>query len=195
VRFLVVYGHPVPGSFSAAVLDRLVVALEAESHQVDLIDLYADHFDPVLAEAQRQAVFDPDTADPVVADHVRRLLAAQGLVLVYPTWWGGLPAMVKGWLDRVLVLGAAYDLVPGRNRVTGRLRNIRRLAAVTSHGSSKLVNVVQGEPGKLLVTRQLRALCHWRCRTTWLAHYEDDRAGDEERRAFLDRVEIVARRW
>jgi len=195
VRLLVVYGHPVPGSFSGAVLDRLVTVLAAQGHEVDLIDLYADGFDPVLVEGERQAVFEAGSADPVVATHVRRLLAAQGLVLVYPTWWGGLPAIVKGWVDRVFVLGAVYDLVPGRNRVTGRLRNIGRLAAVTSHGSPKLVNTLQGEPGKLLVTRQLRALCHWRCRTTWLAHYGDDRAGDEERRAFLDKVETITRRW
>ena len=195
MRFLVVYGHPVPVSFNAAVLDRVTATLQAGGHHVDLVDLYAEGFDPVLTAGERQQPFDPARADPVVAGHVERLRGADGLVFVHPTWWGGAPAIVKGWMDRVLALGVAYDLVPGRNRVSGRLRHIRRLAAVTTHGSSKVVNVLQGEPGKLLVTRQLRVLCHWRCRTSWLAHYGDDRAGYEQRQAFLRRVEAVVGRW
>jgi putative NADPH-quinone reductase len=69
------------------------------------------------------------------------------------------------------------------------LRNVRRLAAVTTHGSSKFLNMVEGESGKRTLTRSLRSMCHPFARTTWLAMYGIDNASDDERAAFLDRVE------
>jgi putative NADPH-quinone reductase len=97
--------------------------------------------------------------------------------------------MLKGWFDRVWVTGVVYELPAGKNRITALLHNVKRIVVVTTHGSSKLVNAVQGEPGKRTVTRSLRALCnHW-CRTDWLAMYAVDRATPEQCDRFLDRVE------
>ena len=72
-------------------------------------------------------------------------------MLVYPTWWSGQPAMLKGWIDRVWVAGVAWDLPPGANVLRARLRNVRRIVVVTTHGSSKLVNALEGEAGKRTV--------------------------------------------
>jgi putative NADPH-quinone reductase len=117
------------------------------------------------------------------------------LVLVYPTWWGGPPAILKGWLDRVWIEGVAYALPAGTDRVQPRLRNLRRLVVVTTHGSPKRINVIEGEPGKHLVGRQLRALCHPLARTRWIAMYGMDTADDAGRREFLTRVERRLSRW
>jgi putative NADPH-quinone reductase len=97
--------------------------------------------------------------------------------------------MLKGWIDRVWVSGVAYELPDGANRIRPRLHNVRRIAAVTTHGSSKLVNTLQGEGGKRVVSRSLRALCHPFARTKWIALYGIDRATDADRAKFLDRVE------
>jgi putative NADPH-quinone reductase len=102
--------------------------------------------------------------------------------------------MLKGWIDRVWVQGVAYELPEGSNRIRPRLRNIRRIVAVTTHGSSKLVNGVQGEGGKRVVTRSLRVLCHRRVRTRWVALYDIDRADAAARTKFLDRVERAMHR-
>ena len=96
-------------------------------------------------------------------------------MLVYPTWWSGQPAMLKGWIDRVLGLRCRVDPAGWRHALRPRLRNVRRIVVVTTHGSSKLVNAIQGEGGKRTVTRALRLLCHRRCRTTWIALYGVDR--------------------
>jgi putative NADPH-quinone reductase len=194
-RVLVVAAHPRPDSYGAAVRRRVLTGLAVAGRDVDLLDLYAEGFDPVLGAAERQRRFDPATADPVVADHVARLTGATALVFVHPTWWSGPPAIVKGWMDRVLALGAAYELVPGRDRITGRLRRVRRLAVVTTHGSPRWVNVVQGEAGRLTVLRQLRLLCHPLCRREWVALYGLDRADAAARAAFLDRVERRFSAW
>ncbi|MBA3605813.1 MAG: NAD(P)H-dependent oxidoreductase [Actinomycetota bacterium] len=187
MRTLVVYCHPDAESFVAAVKDRAVEALRAAGHNVRVTDLYAEGFDPLFSAAERARHLEVG-ADRTVTRHVVDLQWCQQLVLVYPTWWSGQPAMLKGWIERVWVRGATWDLPVGGNRIRGRLRNVRRIVAITTHGSSKLVNAVQGEPGKRIVTRTLRAVCHPLARTRWIAMYGVDVASDEDRHAFLVRI-------
>ena len=97
--------------------------------------------------------------------------------------------MLKGWIDRVWVAGVAWELPPGANVVRPLLRNIRRIVVITGHGSSKLVNALEGEAGKRTMTRAMRAMCSRRTRTTWCAIYGLDTAGDDERAGFLTKVQ------
>lgn len=179
--------HPDPESFSAAARDRVVAALTARGDEVRVTDLYADGFNPVLSAVERQRHLEPGP-DPSVANHAADLQWCQHLVLVYPTWWSGQPAMLKGWIDRVWVRDVAFDLPSESSRVHARLRNVRRITVVTTHGSSKFVNAIEGEAGKRMVTRTLRAVCHPLVRTRWIALYGLDRASEHDRVAFLDRV-------
>jgi NAD(P)H dehydrogenase (quinone) len=184
---LVVHCHPNPASLSAAARDRAVAALTARGADVRVTDLYATGFNPVLSALARERHLEPGP-DPSVADHARDLQWCEHLVLVYPTWWSGPPAMLKGWIDRVWVRDVAFDLPSESSRVHARLRNVRRITVVTTHGSSKFVNAVEGEAGKRLVRRTLRAVCHPLARTRWVAMYGVDTAGADRRAAFLDRV-------
>lgn len=189
----VVFCHPHHDSLAGAALDRVLRGLERGGHSVRMSDLYADGFEPALTldEKTNQLVDHRDHPEvrPSLAGYIDNLTWCDTLVLVYPTWWGGQPAMLKGWFDRVWVTGVVYELPAGKNRITALLHNVKRIVVVTTHGSSKLVNAVQGEPGKRTVTRSLRALCnHW-CRTDWLAMYAVDRATPEQCDRFLDRVE------
>ena len=97
--------------------------------------------------------------------------------------------MLKGWIDRVWVRGVAWELPDGATRLRPLLRNVRRIVAVTTHGSSKWMNALEGEAGKRVVTRSLRVLCHPACRTSWIALYGVDHASPEQRTRFLERVE------
>jgi putative NADPH-quinone reductase len=187
MRTLVVTCHPDPSSFTAAVAERALITVRGRGHEVRLTDLYAEGFDPLFTAAERRGHLEPGF-DPAVAHHVDDLKWCERLVLVYPTWWSGQPAMMKGWIERVWVRDVAFYLPPDSNRVHARLRNVRRLVAITTHGSSKFVNAVEGEAGKRLVTRTLRAVCHPLARTTWLAMYGVDTSTAAQRAAFLDRV-------
>lgn len=187
-RALVVHCHPLADSFVATVRDRVVAGLEAGGAAVRLCDLYADGFDPGFTAADHARHLAPGT-DPSLTSYADDLQWCDTLVLVYPTWWSGQPAMLKGWIDRVWVNGVAWTLPEGANRLAPGLRNVRRLVAVTTHGSSKWINVVEGEGGKRTVTRSLRTMCHPLARTTWLALYGIDSAAESKRTAFLDRVE------
>ena len=87
-----------PKAFCAAVRDAAVRGLEKAGHEIDLLDLYAEGFDPVMPADERRRYNEMKLADHPFPDHARRLKAAEGLIFVYPTWWYGLPAMLKGWL-------------------------------------------------------------------------------------------------
>ncbi len=187
MKTLVVTCHPDPASFTAAIAERVVAAIQGRGDETRVTDLYQEGFDPLFTAAERRRHLDPG-ADPAVADYAADLQWCQRLVLVYPTWWSGQPAMLKGWIERVWVRDVAFDMPPHSNRMHARLHNVRRLVAITTHGSSKFINAVEGEAGKRMVTRTLRAVCHPLARTTWLAMYGVDTSTDQQRRAFLDRV-------
>jgi NAD(P)H dehydrogenase (quinone) len=187
-NMLVVFCHPVRDSFVGACLDRTVAALEVSGHSVRVIDLYADDFQPALSLLERQSYKDPIDTKTEIVGYVKDLRWATGLVLVYPTWFGAQPAMLKGWFDRVWVDGVAYRLPTKPGLLIPGLRNIRSLTVVTTHGSGKFMNSLQGEPGKRVALRGLRSLCARRCRTRWIAFYGNDRSDNTARTSFLARV-------
>ena len=106
MNVLVLLGHPTPESFNHAMAHTVVGELAAGGHVVAFHDLYAEGFDPVLTGAEI-----PRDADlpPSVARHCAELAAADGIVIVHPNWWGMPPAVLKGWVDRVVRPGTAYE--------------------------------------------------------------------------------------
>jgi NAD(P)H dehydrogenase (quinone) len=188
MKVLLVFTHPSPQSYTAAVLVRALAGLATGGHEVDVIDLYAEGFDPQLTADERFRSGDDPATDPHVQRQVELLRRAEAVVFVHPTWWSGPPAMLKGWLDRVWVSDVAYT-VGRRGRLRPALRHVRRLVVITSHGSSKIVNMVEGESGKLLFGRSLRRLIAPFGRFRWISLYNIDRATPARREAHLTRVE------
>lgn len=188
MKAYLVYCHPDPDSFTSAVRQRAVAALQSAGHEVRVTDLYADGFDPAMTLEEVRDHLGPPEHKPGVARYCENLLWCEALVFIYPTWWSGQPAMLKGWLDRVLIRGVAWDLPDGATHIAARLTNVRRLVAVTTHGSSKFINLLEGETGRRVISRAVRVLCRRTARTTWLSLYGIDRATGAQREAFLDRV-------
>src|SRR5205085_5112672 len=123
-RFLVIYAHPVPDSYVGALRRCVTQALTQAGHEVDDCDLYAEAFDPVMSREERAVYHDVTRNRPADDTHVSRLLRAEGLVFVFPTWWYGIPAILKGYLDRVWLPGVAFEVDNGRTRPL--LRHITR---------------------------------------------------------------------
>jgi len=113
-----------------------------------------------------------------------RLAVTEHLVVVYPTFWGAPPALLQGWLHATC--GPWIDGSAGLDQ--SPLRSVRRLTAVTSHGSARWVNIVQGEPGLCLWKRTVLALCAPGACFDWQALYKIDRLDEAGRKAFLERV-------
>lgn len=188
-RVLVVYCHPYPDSLIGAARDRVRAGLDAAGHEVRVIDLYAEGFDPAFSAWERAHHHDSPDTKPAIAAHVAALRWCERLVLVYPTWWSAQPAMLKGWIDRVWIDGVAWQLPEGANRIEPLLRNIRRITVVTTHGSSRLVNLAQGDAGRHLVKRSLRFLCSRTTRVRWLALYGVDSIPAADRTRYLTKLE------
>jgi NAD(P)H dehydrogenase (quinone) len=106
-RVLVVCCHPNPESFTHAVFARVVAGLDAAGCDTDPLDLYAEGFDPVLVVNATRRRRDLDKV-PETAPHRARVAQADAVAFVYPVWWGGFPAMLKGFIDRVFVSGLTY---------------------------------------------------------------------------------------
>ncbi|MEM8788405.1 MAG: NAD(P)H-dependent oxidoreductase [Pseudomonadota bacterium] len=184
---MVVHAHPCDESFSAALFGRTVETLGARGWQVDSCSLYQEQFQPVLSAAERRGYHDMDGNTGPVQAYVDRVTAAEALVLVFPVWNFGYPAILKGFLDRVFLPGVSFVLDGGR--VRGNLRSIRRLAAVTTYGGDRLRATLVGDPPRRSVMRHLRAVTHPRARARYLALYDMNRADADRRAAFLSRVE------
>ena len=194
MRVLVIYCHPRPDSFGAALRDSVMDGLTAAGHAVELRDLYAEGFDPVLSAAQRGAYFDEAGNAVGLEDHVVSLRPAEGLVLVYPTWWFGMPAMLKGWFDRVWLPGVAFRL-GGPKALVPLLTGLRRIGVVTTYGSPWWLLWWVGWPDRRVVRRGLRPLCARGCRIHWIGLTEMDVDSPERRGRFLARVRRHFSAW
>ena len=188
MRCLLVYCHPVPESFCAALRDAAAETLRARGWEVRLVDLYADGFQPVLSAEEHRVHRDRAPADPLLAPYVEGLRWAEAILFVYPTWWYGLPAMLKGWLDRVWATDVVFRLPKGKGGIESMMQHVTRLGVITTCGAPWWWSILVGQPGRKTLLRGMRALCARRCRTFYLAHYLMDVSTDTSRAAFLGKV-------
>ena len=190
MKVLLVVAHPCHDSYTYACAAAATRGLTRGGHTVDTIDLDAESFRPDMSRDEHIAYeSDAPILDPMVDDHAGRLLAADAIVFVYPTWWSGLPAVLKGWLERVMVPGVGFTLDPQSRKVQPGLRNIRRIVGISTYGSPWRYVKLMNDNGRRIITRALRMSCGWRARTTWLALYALDTADEERRRGHLEHIE------
>lgn len=191
MKLLLVYCHPDPHSYCAALRDAALAGLRQAGHEVRVVDLYGEGFNPVFS-AEEKASYLADTQRNIdgVAGHVELLRWAEGWVAVYPTWYYGLPAMLKGWLDRVWLPGVTFTVASGKQRrIGGQLSQIRLFVGITTSGSPWWWLKLIGDPGRSLLMKGLRPLYGARCRRRWLQLYDMNHRSQDERAAFIDRVQ------
>jgi putative NADPH-quinone reductase len=191
MRVFVLYAHPVETSFGAALHAASVAALREVGHEVDDCDLYAEEFNPVMSRQERINYHELEVCTKPVQTYVDRVRAAQAIVLVYPVWNFGFPAILKGFFDRVFLPGVSFRLENGL--VWPNLHNIRKLAAVTTYGGHRWRALVMGDPPRKSVKRVLRAVIHPLASSHYLALYDLNRASDATRANFLERVRHAMR--
>ena len=186
MNILVLYAHPVETSFNAGLHRTIVERLTAAGHTIDDCDLYAEDFDPRLTRTERLGYHDQRSPADAVAGYVGRLRNAEALVLSFPVWNYGYPAILKGFFDRVFLPGVSFKLVDGKVRPT--LHNIRKMAAVTTYGGSRFRAMLMGDPPRKIVKRMLRATIRPGAPVSYLAHYSMNLSTDETRKAFMAKV-------
>ncbi len=186
MKALVLFAHPCEESFGAALHNQIVTTLNDRGWDVDDCDLNAEGFQPVLTAEERRAYHDePENCGPV-QPYVDRLQTAEALIFSFPVWNFGYPAILKGFLDRVFLPGVSFKLVDGK--VKPNLTHIRKLAAVTTYGGTRWRAFGAGDPPRKHFTRAV-----WHVtrpdKMRYLALYDMNRATQEQRSAFLGKVE------
>lgn len=172
---MIVHAHPVPDSLGRALFLAAIEGLTTEEGSAG---------SPTAGSPIAVSLYDGD--DPTVAD----LRHVETLVFVYPTWWGGPPAILLDWIGRRL--GPWIDGAPSE---PSPLLSVRKLAVVTTHGSPKLLNRVTGEPGRHLFADSVRTMCAPGCRWQWIAYYGIDADDAATRKAFVAGVPGRLRRF
>lgn len=194
MRTVLIVAHPDPRSFTHAIADRMRGTLVSRGHHVIVHDLYAEGFRAAMSAEERHEYHgEQPVLDPLVAVHIADITDADTLIFVYPTWWSGLPAILKGWFERVMVPGVGF-VFDARGKVRPGLTNVRRLVGVSTYGSTWPYVKAINDNGRRTVLRAMRLSTGVRTRSTWLAMYGVDSATGADREAFLDRCEQKAAR-
>jgi NAD(P)H dehydrogenase (quinone) len=190
MRVAVILAHPSPGSFAHELAARAVAGLTAGGHEVVLVDLYAVGFRAAMSPGERGAYHgDTPIIDPLVQAQADLLQSIDTLVVVYPTWWSGLPAILKGWLERVLVPGVGFRFDDRSGKIRPGLTNIRHLIGISTYGSPRSYVRAINDNGRRTLMRALRLSCGWRTSRTWLGLYAIDTTTRDQRQEFAARVE------
>ena len=193
MRVLVYYAHPVETSFVAGLHETAVATLRARGHEVDDCDLNMEGFNPVLTREERMGYHSVGGNLAPVSDHVDRLQRAEAIVLVYPVWNFGFPAILKGVFDRVFLPGVSFHMDGGSYRPG--LQHIRKLAAVCTYGADRWRALAMGDPPRRCVKRMLAHLIARNGSCDYLACYDMNHTTPARRAAFLGKVERSFARW
>ncbi len=159
MRVLTILAHPQPGSFNHAIASAAVAALEAGGHEVVFHDLYAERFDPLLRSKE---IPKGAQIDEALASHCRDLAEAEGIIVVHPNWWGMPPAILKGWVDRVVRPGLAYEFLEGdsgQGVPRGLLRARKALVFNTTNTEADREQEAFGDPLQTLWKNCIFGLC------------------------------------
>ena len=194
MRILVVYAHPLETSFVSALHVRVVETLRAGGHSVDDLDLYAENFDPALSRQQMLAYVDTSANTREVEAYVARLRAAEALVLVFPVWFDGLPAILQGYFQRVFLPGVALR-IDRAGLFHPNLWHLKRLAAVCAYGEGQRDVALKRNPARRFVRYNIGALIDPKGRFEYLALYDMNFTTAPRRAAFLKRVTRAFEAW
>ena len=187
MRVLYLYCHPLAESFHAAIRTEALEALKAVGHEVDLLDLYAEGFDPVLSEEGRRNYHDEAVNQRGLEATIERLRKAEALIVQFPTWSFGPPAMLKGFFDRMLMPGVGFD-ISNPAAVKPLLGHIRSITGIVTYGRPFWYALYMGDPPRKIVTRYLWWFTGWKARRRYLALYHMNVATSEKRAGFIARV-------
>lgn len=187
MQALVVLAHPLSDSLCAHLTRQAVDALRARGATVDILDLYAEGFEPALTAEERRLHYTTPALSPDISALQQRLAAADTLVLVFPTWWFSLPAILKGWIDRVWSPKFAFEHgTPLKPLLTG----LKSCLVVTTLGSPWWIDtIVMRQPVKRVLRTGVVFACAPQAKFRMLSLHEAETANATQVERFVGKLQ------
>ncbi|APU70636.1 NAD(P)H dehydrogenase [Companilactobacillus crustorum] len=181
----IIYAHPFPGSFNHEILNRLSNSFSKNDEEFELIDLYSDGFDPILSKKDLATYSQGKIDDKLVKKYQRKIACSDELVFIFPIWWHNLPAMLKGFFDKTMLNGFAYD---ESNGWQGLLTYIKRATVITTSTVTKehLENNCGNPIQNVFIDRTLVDLGIDQKTVHWIHFGKVNTTTDEDREQFLN---------
>lgn len=189
MKCLVVIAHPLQNSLCRHFCDETVKHLTEKGYEITLLNLYEAGFDPVLTVTERQSYYAETFNDSQVTQEIQLLRDAESLVLIFPTWWFGFPAILKGWFDRVWAPGVAYDHANDLGAIQPRLNSLKEVKIITTLGSPWWVDLfILRQPVKKVLKIALLGACTKNCKFQMLSFYKSENATQSRVDAFVQKI-------
>lgn len=191
MKAAIIFNHPYEGSYCSAILQSVTIGLRKAGHVVDLFHLDNDEFDPVMRAKDLKAFKDGTPCDPKVIAYRERLTEADHLIFIFPVWWELMPAMTKGFIDKVIFPGVAYDYDhSGRYpKMIKRFHKIQSITLITTMNTPSLVyRLVFGNA----IKRALFAGTFWKLgykNRKWISFNMVKFVKEEKRTKWLEKLE------
>jgi NAD(P)H dehydrogenase (quinone) len=193
---LVVVAHPLKRSLCASLAKTTSETLRQYGHTVDVLDLYERGFSPALTDTERASYYGVTYDRRELIYEIAQLQNAEALVLVFPTWWFGLPAILKGWFDRVWAPGVAYDHANDLGAIKPKLDRLRRTIAITTLGAPRWVDYfILRRPVRRQLKFALLRTCAPKSSFEMLSLYRSEKLSDNDVERFNTRIVSAISRW
>lgn len=189
MKCLVVVAHPLKESLCQYLTAQTIEHLESKGYQITVLDLYERQFPPSLTIHERQSYYQSNFDDSLLEQEILQLKQAESLVLVFPTWWFGFPAILKGWFDRVWAPGYAYNHASDLGAITPCLNNLKEVKVITTLGSPWWVDkFVLWQPVKRVLKIALLGACTKSCKFEMLSFYNSENASTSRVESFVQKI-------
>lgn len=196
MKCLVVIAHPLADSLCHTLARTAVDTLRAQGHEIRIEDLYQTEFAPALTASERRSYYGAPFDGNAIQPRIAQLLDSEAIVLVFPTWWFGFPAILKGWFDRVWAPGVAYDHASDLGPIKPRLGDLRRMLVITTLGSPWWVDYfVLWQPVRRVLRVALLGACARGCQFEMLSLYKAESLAAAKVERFCSRIRTTLARW
>ncbi|WP_342462581.1 NAD(P)H-dependent oxidoreductase [Bacillus sp. FSL R5-0286] len=186
----IVYAHPWDGSYNHAILTSITKNLETKKEPFQVIDLYKDGFNPVFTAEELKHFHKGETPYPLVKDYQEKLKQSTELVFIFPVWWWDLPAILKGFIDKVMLRGFAFTEDQHTGALKGLLTNIKKTTVISTSTTDK--DYIESEAGNAIqsvfINRTLADLGLKNESTKWIHFSRVNLTTDEKRKQFFKKI-------
>lgn len=189
MKCLIVVSHPLENSLCHFLTEKTVSHMLSKGYQVSVKDLYKENFNPVLTKAERASYYEKEFDSSELKADIDQLRETELLVLIFPTWWFSLPAILKGWFDRVWAPGYAYNHASDLGAITPCLENLKEVYVITTLGAPWWVDFfILRMPVKKVLKIALLGACTKNCRFKMLSLYKSENLTESAIAQFVRKI-------